>query len=139
MQGGQAVLELVDHYGANFVTFILAAFELVTFCHIYGVKRLSRDVEFMLGFQPGIYWKACWYFITPVIMISIVIYTLTFYNPPTYAGQDFPTIAYVAGWFIASFGLMWLPLVCLREIMKQKEEGLLEVFCGCSRVLWQQT
>lgn len=122
------MLELVDHYGATFTAFILALFEIVSFCHVYGVKRICRDVEFMLGFQPGIYWKVCWYAVTPIIMGSIVLYTLIYYKPPTDNGYPFPTSAIVVGWCITAFGVMWLPILFIREVYMQNIEGIFEVF-----------
>ena len=123
---------LVDHYGSTFAAFILAWFELVAFCYIYGVRRVCKDVEFMLGFQPGMYWKACWYAITPIIMGAIVLYTLIFYEPPTDNGQDYPTVAHAVGWCITALGVMWLPLLLITEVIKQKKKNFIQVFYGNS-------
>ena len=39
-----------------------------------GVQRFSRDIEKMLGFQPGLYWKVCWVAICPLFLfVSIII------------------------------------------------------------------
>ncbi|KAL7022824.1 hypothetical protein ACKWTF_012396 [Chironomus riparius] len=117
--GGQSVLGLVDHYGATFIAFILALFEIISFCHIYGVKRICKHLEFMLGFQPSAYWKICWYAVTPLIMGAIVVYSLAFYEPPTDNGQDYPFTAHIIGWCITFLGLIWFPLIMFVEINKQ--------------------
>lgn len=108
----------------------MAWFELVAFCYMYGVKKICKDVEFMLGFQPSIYWKACWYAITPIIMGAIVLYTLILYEPPTDNGQDYPSVAHIVGWCITTLAVMWLPLLFVIEIVKQKKGCILQVFYG---------
>ncbi|KAL7022823.1 hypothetical protein ACKWTF_012395 [Chironomus riparius] len=55
--GGSAVIDLGDHYTANFIAFILAFFEIISFCYIYGVKRICMDVDLMIGHAPSLYWK----------------------------------------------------------------------------------
>jgi solute carrier family 6 amino acid transporter-like protein 5/7/9/14 len=84
--GGQFVLEFLDFYGASFVALFLAVFEIITFSWIYGVNRLCKDIEFMLGIKTGPYWRICWRFVTPTMLISIFIYHIVMYEPITYNG-----------------------------------------------------
>ena len=86
----------------------------------------------MIGHEPGLYWKVCWYVIVPGIMGSIVISSLINYKPPTYNDLDFPFIAHIIGWCITFFGLMWFPMMMFIEIGKHKGK-IIEV------ILWQQT
>lgn len=92
--GGQFILNLVDYFGASFITFFLAIFELVTIGWIYGVNRFCNDVEFMLNQKPGLYWRTCWGIITPVLMISILIYFLATMEPLKYKDYIYPDSAY---------------------------------------------
>jgi solute carrier family 6 amino acid transporter-like protein 5/7/9/14 len=48
----------------------------------------------MLGKKTGIYWRICWGFITPVLMIAILMYSLVTMEPLEYNNQPFPTGAY---------------------------------------------
>lgn len=82
--GGQYVLNLLDFFGATFVALVLAIFELVAIGWVYGVKRLCRDVEFMLGIKTSKYYRLCWGIITPLLMISILVYMLVLYEPLKY-------------------------------------------------------
>lgn len=92
--GGQFILNLVDFFGASLIAFVLAIAELVTIGWIYGVNRLCRDVEFMLGRRTGLYWRICWGVVTPMLMIAILIYTIVTYEPLTYKGTAYPNAAY---------------------------------------------
>lgn len=42
-------------------------------CHLYypGLDQLCKDAEAMLGFQPGLYWRVCWKFVSP-LLISVI-------------------------------------------------------------------
>lgn len=122
--GGQFILNLLDFYGATFVALVLAIFELVAIGWIYGVKRLCRDVEFMLGIKTSLYYRICWAVVTPLMMFTILIYTLILYEPLKYKnytyqpgvyGKDFRRITPPAGLIeFASFCSLRLVPVRLR-------------------------
>lgn len=60
-----------------------------------GVDRICRDAEFMIGRNPGFYWRLCWGILTPVIMTVILIYTFITYEPLKYKKTYvYPTTAY---------------------------------------------
>uniref|UniRef100_A0A1B0CN47 Sodium-dependent nutrient amino acid transporter 1 n=1 Tax=Lutzomyia longipalpis TaxID=7200 RepID=A0A1B0CN47_LUTLO len=123
-QGGQYILNLVDFFGASFIALVLAILELVSIAWVYGVKRLCKDVEFMLHIRIGWYWRLCWGFITPIMMACILIYTIVKLEPLTYRDQTYPTAAYAAGWILSTLGLMQFPLWALYAIKRQKVQGV---------------
>lgn len=55
-----------------------------------GVNRLCRDTEFMIGRNPGLYWRVCWGIITPIAMIIILLYTFVSFTPLTYRNHVYP-------------------------------------------------
>lgn len=121
-------MKLVDYYGASFIAFILAIAELYTFSYIYGVDRLCRDIEFMLGFRPNLYWRVCWRFLTPGLMTVILGYTLYNLEPLKISDDiDYPPVAHVIGYCITALGLVQLPIFAIYAIYKQKESSLLKV------------
>jgi solute carrier family 6 amino acid transporter-like protein 5/7/9/14 len=128
--GGQFILNLVDFFGASFIAFVLAIAELVAVCWIYGVDRLCKDAEFMLGFRPNLYWRLCWKYITPLLMILILIYTFCTLEPIKYHGEYYPDIAYAFGWCISALGLIQLPIFATYAIIKQKGATFREKFIG---------
>lgn len=36
---------------------------------VSGVDRFSEDIERMLGFKPGLYWRLCWKFVSPIFLL----------------------------------------------------------------------
>uniref|UniRef100_A0A336MM73 Transporter n=1 Tax=Culicoides sonorensis TaxID=179676 RepID=A0A336MM73_CULSO len=134
--GGQFVLELVDHHGATFVVFFLAIIELMTFCWIYGVKRLCDDVYFMLGYRPNVIWRMCWKFITPIVMIVIFIYSLISLKPVTYNGYVYKDSHYAIGWCITALGISQVPIWATVSFLRQpKAENSVKRFLNTFRPL----
>lgn len=63
--------------------------------YISGVDRICRDAEFMIGRNPGIYWRLCWGILTPAVMTVILIYTFITYEPLLYKDTYvYPPMAY---------------------------------------------
>lgn len=108
--GGQWILNLVDFFGGTYVVFALAIFEMIGIAWIYGLQNFCDDVEFMLGKKVTIYWRICWVFFTPVLMLIIFIYSMATLEPITYSGLDYPDSALVAGWIILAIGFAHFPL-----------------------------
>lgn len=148
-------MNLVDFFGASLIAFVLAIAELIAIGWIYGVNRLCKDIEFMIGRNPGIYWRLCWGIITPILMISILIYTIVSYEPLTYKNILYPNSAYgsyieknqkdcvlynndnnnisAAGWTVAAFGILQLPIWAVIAIIKQKGDTWSEKIAGAFR------
>lgn len=122
--GGQFIINLVDFYGASFVALVFAIVELMTVSWVYGVDRFCRDVEFMLGRRTGIYWRFCWKFVTPTIMISIFVYFVLTWQPITYHDLEYSPNLTLLGWSIAAFALFQLPLWAFVAFLKQKHGSL---------------
>lgn len=73
---------------------IVGVLEMMTIFWVYGLFNFLDDMEFMLGSRLGIYWRLCWFLITPLLMIVILVYTCATYQPPLYDGTRFPDYAY---------------------------------------------
>ncbi|KAH8345443.1 hypothetical protein KR084_000740 [Drosophila pseudotakahashii] len=117
--GGQFVLNLLDFFGATFVALVLAIFELVAIAWIYGVKRLCRDVEFMIGLKTSLYYRICWAVITPLMMLTILIYTLVLYEPLKYKEYTYQSGVYVFGWCLSAFGVGQVLFWAIPAVRKQ--------------------
>lgn len=118
---------------------------------ISGVNRICQDTEFMTGRNPGLYWRICWGFLTPLLMIAILLYTFTTYEPIKYKDNYYPNSAYgryfisqhyelsfilffpAVGWTIAAFGVLQLPIWCLYAIIKQRGDTWIEKIQGAFR------
>lgn len=82
-------------------------FQTISFA---GVNRLCRDIEFMMNIKTGLYWRICWGILTPILMITILIYTFVTYKPLTYKNEEYPVWANSLGWTVSAIGIAQLPI-----------------------------
>lgn len=64
-------------------------------CHSYfnpfaGLENFCDDLEFMSNKKVSLYWRLCWSFFTPVMMIVIFIYSMATIKPIKYSELYFP-------------------------------------------------
>ncbi|KAH8339693.1 hypothetical protein KR074_009026, partial [Drosophila pseudoananassae] len=119
--GGQWILTLVDFYGGTYVVFILAIFELAGIVWIYGLQNFCDDIEFMCNRRVSLYWRMCWSFFTPVMMIVIFIYSMATIEPIQYSELYFPEAGNVAGWLLFGIGAAQFPLWGLWYVSRHRE------------------
>ncbi|XP_046428317.1 sodium-dependent nutrient amino acid transporter 1-like [Neodiprion fabricii] len=118
--GGQFILTLVDYYGASFIVFILATFEIIGIIWVYGLENFLEDIEFMLDRKVGMYWRLCWFLIVPLALIGVFIYTTIEMTPLTYGDVAFPPSAHAAGWTLTAIGVLQIPIWMAIALMKYK-------------------
>ncbi|XP_055596968.1 sodium-dependent nutrient amino acid transporter 1-like isoform X2 [Uranotaenia lowii] len=131
--GGLYLMDFLDFYGASFVALILAVFEMISFAWIYGVGRICRDIEFMLGIKTGLYWRICWGFVTPVMLIAILIYHIFTYKPFTFNGYVFTTGMYAFGWCVFAGGVLQLPAWAIYTLLTRREATWKDRLLSCFR------
>ncbi|KAL7307180.1 hypothetical protein TKK_0000904 [Trichogramma kaykai] len=112
-QGGIYFFQLIDHYAASISIMFLAFFEVIAISWFYGVRRLSSNVKEMTGRVPSIYFRFCWLFAAPLLIMSVWVFSLIDYEPPHYTKSDgryqYPWWAEAIGWSIASLSLICIP------------------------------
>ncbi|XP_042302264.1 sodium- and chloride-dependent glycine transporter 2 [Sceloporus undulatus] len=110
-QGGMYMLQLVDTYAASYSLVIIAIFELVGISYIYGLQRFCEDIEMMIGFQPSIFWRVCWAFVTPTILTFILSFSFYQWEPMTYGNYHYPGWSMVLGWLMLACSVIWIPIM----------------------------
>lgn len=120
-QGGIYILQIMDWYCATFSLMLLSLTECVVIAWIYGVDRFYKDIELMIGYKPSIWWKICWKYITPTMIIFIWLFSVTQLSPVTYGKYEYPSWAIAFGWMLGIVSLVPLPVCAIIAIAK--EEG----------------
>ncbi|KAJ8412400.1 hypothetical protein AAFF_G00127360 [Aldrovandia affinis] len=110
MQVGIYVFQLMDHYTAIVSIMFLAFFEVIALCWLYGVKRLSQNVEEMTGKKPNIFFRVCWTVISPVLVSVLLVFSIIQFKPARYENYVYPSWAQGIGWIIAMASIIWIPL-----------------------------
>ncbi|XP_066959179.1 sodium-dependent proline transporter-like isoform X2 [Macrobrachium rosenbergii] len=120
---GQYIFYLVDTFGGGMGVLLIAIFELVALHWVYGVRRFSEDLRFMLGYSPSMFWKVCWVFVAPVSLLLLFIYSVVTWEDPTYNGIPYPPWAIGVGWFLAGVSVLMIPLVFVFVVLKRLFTG----------------
>ncbi|XP_042876982.1 sodium-dependent proline transporter-like isoform X2 [Penaeus japonicus] len=120
---GQYIFYLVDSFGGGVGVLLIAILELVGLHWVYGVRRFSEDLKFMLGYNPSMFWKVCWVFIAPVTLILMFIYSAITWSNPKYGDVEYPDWAISIGWFLAAVSVGMIPLVFVIVVLKKLFTG----------------
>uniref|UniRef100_T1J2S9 Transporter n=1 Tax=Strigamia maritima TaxID=126957 RepID=T1J2S9_STRMM len=112
-QGGAYVVQLLDRYAAGYSILFAVFFEAIAVSWIYGIDRFCNDINEMMGFYPGAYWRICWKFVAPAFILCIVIYGLMSHEPLTYEKYVYPEWANQVGWMIAASSVLCIPTVAV--------------------------
>ncbi|XP_048412924.1 sodium- and chloride-dependent glycine transporter 2 isoform X2 [Stegostoma tigrinum] len=118
-QGGIYVFQLLDHYTAQVSIVFLAFFEIVAVCCIYGLPRLSQNIEEMLGEKPNIYLRVCW-LLSPVLILIIMVFVIIDFEPVRYGTYQYPDWGQGLGWVIAFASLIWIPVGVIHTLFTLK-------------------
>ncbi|XP_058118802.1 sodium-dependent nutrient amino acid transporter 1-like [Anopheles ziemanni] len=128
---GSKMLDYFDYYGVQFVTLTSAIFELFAFCWLYGIRKLTRDIQFMLNRRTGFLWRLCWRFVTPILLIVVLVIGLVKSQRP--AGID--DVYHVLGWCIYAGALVPIPLWAWFAVRKRTETTLTKRIIAASKPL----
>jgi len=109
--GGQYIFNLMDTYGAGFAVVWIAIWEVISLMWIYGFKNFSKDLALMIGSEPSWFWKICWGFVTPVLLLAVFIPSCINFELPKYNGQvEYPAWAHMIGWILVGISAVQVPL-----------------------------
>ncbi|KAL5281088.1 hypothetical protein ACFFRR_004857 [Megaselia abdita] len=119
-EGGMYVYQLLDWYSASISVILVCVFEVIMVAWMYGNKRFSEDIFFMVGSYPGKMWTICWKFITPIILIAIFFTTIAFNRDVSYNGIEYPRWAINFGWSTCAASILFIPGYMFYIILKGK-------------------
>ena len=114
--GGNYLVEFLDHYGVSFSILFIVLVETIAVCWCYGVKRFSSDVETMLGFRPGLFWRVAWTVICPVFIMLIFTVACVELTPLKFEGYVYPTWSVVVGWSLRFSSILCIPIYAIYKL-----------------------
>ena len=63
------LVDLLNVYGPGIAILFLVFVEAMGVSWCYGTQKFSNDIEAMLGFQPGPFWKITWAYVSPIFIL----------------------------------------------------------------------
>lgn len=114
--GGRDLVAMLQMFGSGTPILFVVFVEVVGVFWFYGVSRFCDDVELMLGQRPGLFWRLCWQYISPVFLIVILLFTIVDYCSggiedfkKGLAAQPSPSWLGFLGWCLTMSSLWLLP------------------------------
>uniref|UniRef100_UPI00398F2CA2 sodium- and chloride-dependent neutral and basic amino acid transporter B(0+)-like n=1 Tax=Pristiophorus japonicus TaxID=55135 RepID=UPI00398F2CA2 len=135
-QAGIYWVNLLDHFCAGWGILVAAVIELVGISWIYGINRFTKDIEMMIGEKNWLFWlwwKVCWFFISPCLLAAILLWSLVTFVPPTYGSIEYPVWATALGWCMIIFLIMWIPIIAIMKIAQAKGSNLWQKIVAASK------
>ncbi|XP_017835608.1 sodium-dependent serotonin transporter [Drosophila busckii] len=107
--GGVVLVNFLNVYGPGLAILFVVFVEAAGVFWFYGVDRFSADVEQMLGQKPGLFWRICWTYISPVFLLTIFIFSILGYKEML--GEEFyyPPWSIQVGWAVTCSSVMCIP------------------------------
>uniref|UniRef100_A0A8C5QJD7 Transporter n=1 Tax=Leptobrachium leishanense TaxID=445787 RepID=A0A8C5QJD7_9ANUR len=85
-RSGNYFVTMFDDYSATLPLLVIVILENVTIAWIYGIDKFMDDLKDMLGFTPYKYYYYMWKYISPLLLIVLLIASLVQmgFTPPGY-------------------------------------------------------
>ncbi|XP_071981519.1 sodium- and chloride-dependent neutral and basic amino acid transporter B(0+)-like [Engystomops pustulosus] len=134
-QAGIYWVILIDSFCGGWAVLFAAVLELVALIWVYGGEKVILDIEMMLGKKHWIFWlwwRACWYFVSPVLLAVILVWSLVTFEAPEKDGVAYPKWAVVLGFLMIVFCLIWIPIVAGVKIIQAKG-NIFQRIASCCR------
>uniref|UniRef100_A0A673KKW5 Sodium- and chloride-dependent neutral and basic amino acid transporter B(0+)-like n=1 Tax=Sinocyclocheilus rhinocerous TaxID=307959 RepID=A0A673KKW5_9TELE len=96
-------------------------FTMIKMHYMKGGNRFIKDIEMMIGSKSALFWlwwRACWFFITPVVLSIILVWSLYTFTSPTYGSVAYPDWGISLGWCMTAFCLIWIPILAVWKVYK---------------------
>lgn len=139
-RGGGYMIHWFDTYSAGISLLCSALFESIGVAWIYGLDRFCGNIEEMLGFRPGIFWKLCWKFITPTFLVAVIISAVVNQPQLEYHKYKFPPWAVNLGWTLALSSVAMVPIVAAFKLCRAKGTCAERVACTITPAKeWEQS
>ncbi|XP_074653267.1 sodium-dependent proline transporter-like isoform X2 [Tubulanus polymorphus] len=115
-RGGMYMLQLMDNYCATYSVLLIGFTECMVIAWVYGVNRFYGNINEMIDMNITPWWKYCWKFITPALILFIMIFTWIDFKPSKYGDHIYPVWADALGWMISITTIMPIPAVAIYKI-----------------------
>ncbi|TNN86072.1 Sodium-dependent neutral amino acid transporter B(0)AT1 [Liparis tanakae] len=135
LPSGNYWLALFDNYAGSIPLLVIGFCEMITVVYIYGIDRFNKDIEFMIGHKPNMFWQVTWRFVSPLIMVVILVFyfitqiskNLTYLvwdqeaeSFPTLAIRPYPSWVYIIIFILAGIPTLVIPVVALYKFIQKK-------------------
>lgn len=128
-QGGIYIFNIFNTFSASgWALLALIFFECIAVSWFYGTNRFYSNITQMIGYEPGRFWKLCWFILTPILCISVIIYSLIKYEGFTYKDYIYPWWGEFLGWCLAFSSILFIPIYAIYLFIKTPKHSRKKLF-----------
>ncbi|CAH1783265.1 unnamed protein product, partial [Owenia fusiformis] len=118
-RGGMYVFQMFDYYSASGIALLwVCFFEAIAVAWVFGVKRYYDCLEVMLGFRINPWFMITWFVLTPLVTMSIFIFSWVDFKPLKYnKTYIYPAWAQAIGLCMAFSSMICIPVYAIYAIV----------------------
>ncbi|KAM4742773.1 solute carrier family 6 member 4a isoform 1-T2 [Anableps anableps] len=118
--GGAFVVKLFEEYATGPAVITVVLLEVIAVSWFYGTNRFCNDVQVMLGFYPGGFWRVCWVAICPCFLLFIIISFLAFPPEVKLFHYQYPSWTTALGYCIGVSSFICVPAYMVYHLLNAK-------------------
>ncbi|XP_023345013.1 sodium-dependent nutrient amino acid transporter 1-like isoform X2 [Eurytemora carolleeae] len=112
-------------YGVGIPVLWIALWEVISIMWIYGYNNMAKDIALMVNYQPNWFWKICWAILCPLVLLTIFITSILFWEIPVFNKQvKYPDWAHIIGWILIGIStsqvVIWAVLMMITYCCRRK-------------------
>uniref|UniRef100_A0A2R8PH46 Transporter n=1 Tax=Callithrix jacchus TaxID=9483 RepID=A0A2R8PH46_CALJA len=125
-EAGNYWFDIFNDYAATLSLLLIVLVETIAVCYVYGLRRFESDLKAMTGRALSWYWKVMWAGVSPLLIVSLLIFYLSDYiltgtlkyqaweaSQGQLVTKDYPAYALAAIGLLVAASTMCIPLVAL--------------------------
>nr|CAB3266313.1 sodium- and chloride-dependent GABA transporter 2 [Phallusia mammillata] len=118
-EAGVYIFELFNNFAVSGIALLsVALLESIGVGWIYGADKAYDNIKEMIGYYPSVYIKFCWRFITPALLLGVLIFYIVMYKPLEIGGYVYPDWANGVGWLMCMSSFLCVPIYAIYEVQK---------------------
>lgn len=117
-EGGVYWFEIFNTYAcAGWAMLAIMFFECAAVAYGYGVNRFYENIQEMIGYYPGRFWKYCWAIFTPGMCILVFAFSVIQLQPFKYKDYVYPWYGEMMGLMLAFSSIGCVPLYAIYKFL----------------------
>ncbi|XP_060083067.1 sodium- and chloride-dependent glycine transporter 2-like [Ylistrum balloti] len=115
-QAGPYMFQLVDWYLPTWSLVVIALLEIIAIMWCYGGDRVDYGLTEMIGQKMPHIVRVAAAYISPVLLLMLLLTSLVRYRPPKYGSYEYPEYTLVIGWIIACVVVIPIPICMIWKL-----------------------
>ncbi|KAJ6601511.1 Sodium-dependent serotonin transporter, partial [Pseudolycoriella hygida] len=116
--GGVYLVNFLNVYGPGLAILFVVFVEAAGVFWFYGVDNFSKDIEEMIGHKPGIFWRVCWTYISPIFLLIIFVFSLLEYDKMLGDEYRYPEWSTAVGWILTMSSILCIPTFMIYKFIR---------------------